>query len=43
MIMPMKLVLLLNNNKTYKAELIGTDQETDIALLKIEADEDLPL
>jgi Do/DeqQ family serine protease len=30
-----------NNNKTYDAELIGTDPNTDIALLKIEADEPL--
>jgi Do/DeqQ family serine protease len=34
--------ITLNNNKTYMAELIGTDEGTDIALLKIEADEDLP-
>jgi len=31
----------LNNKKKYKATLIGTDKSTDIALLKIEA-EDLP-
>jgi serine protease Do len=31
-----------NHNKTYDAELIGTDPKTDIALLKIDADEDLP-
>lgn len=31
-----------NNNKTYEAELLGTDPTTDIALLKIETDEDLP-
>lgn len=31
----------LNNKKTYKAELIGTDPSTDLALLKIEA-KDLP-
>ena len=31
-----------NDNKIYKAKLIGTDPKTDIALLKIEADEDLP-
>jgi Do/DeqQ family serine protease len=31
-----------NENKTYKAELVGTDPKTDIALLKIETDEDLP-
>ena len=32
----------LENNKTYKAELVGTDPNTDIAVLKIDADEDLP-
>lgn len=37
-----ELSVTLNNNKTYTAELIGTDPKTDIALLKIEADEDLP-
>lgn len=31
-----------NENKTYSAELIGADPNTDIALLKINADEDLP-
>ncbi|MDG1394643.1 MAG: trypsin-like peptidase domain-containing protein [Flavobacteriaceae bacterium] len=30
-----------NDNKTYDAKLIGTDPNTDIALLKIEADESL--
>ena len=30
--------ITLNNNKTYKAELIGTDKETDIALLKIDTE-----
>ncbi|WP_299521936.1 trypsin-like peptidase domain-containing protein [Winogradskyella sp.] len=34
--------ITLNNNKSYMAELIGTDEATDIALIKIEADEDLP-
>ena len=34
--------ITLNNNKSYMAELIGTDEATDIALLKIEPDEDLP-
>ena len=34
--------ITLNNNKSYEAELLGTDPKTDIALLKIEADEDLP-
>ncbi len=37
-----ELSVTLNNNKTYKAKIIGTDPKTDIALLKIEADEDLP-
>ncbi|WP_299111149.1 trypsin-like peptidase domain-containing protein [uncultured Winogradskyella sp.] len=34
--------ITLNNNKAYLAELIGTDETTDIALLKIVTDEDLP-
>ncbi|WP_439152651.1 trypsin-like peptidase domain-containing protein [Winogradskyella sp.] len=34
--------ITLNNNKTYMAELIGTDAVTDIALLKIDTEEDLP-
>lgn len=37
-----ELSVTLNNNKTYEAELIGADPKTDIALLKIDADEDLP-
>lgn len=37
-----ELSVTLNNNKTYTAELIGADAKTDIALLKIDADEDLP-
>lgn len=37
-----ELTVTLNNNKTYNAEIIGTDPKTDIALLKIDADEDLP-
>jgi len=36
-----KLQITLNNNKTYDAELIGADKNTDIALLKIEAKEEL--
>ncbi|MEL6810987.1 MAG: trypsin-like peptidase domain-containing protein [Bacteroidota bacterium] len=32
----------LNNNKTYPAELIGTDANSDIALIKIAADDALP-
>ena len=37
-----ELSVTLNNNKTYIAELIGADSKTDIALLKIDAEEDLP-
>ncbi len=36
-----ELEVTLNNNKTYKAEVIGTAEQSDIALLKIEADEKL--
>ena len=32
----------LNNNKTYEAEVVGTDPTTDIALIKIDAQEKLP-
>ncbi len=37
-----KLKVTLNNNKTYDAELIGSDPNTDIALIKIDADISLP-
>ncbi|MCM5663776.1 S1C family serine protease [Galbibacter mesophilus] len=37
-----ELQVTLNNNRSYRAELVGTDPETDIALIKIEADKDLP-
>ncbi len=37
-----ELEVTLNNNKAYKARLIGTDSKMDIALLKIDADEKLP-
>ncbi|MDG1528631.1 MAG: trypsin-like peptidase domain-containing protein [Polaribacter sp.] len=36
------LEVTLNNQKKYKAKLIGTDAENDIALLKIEVDMKLP-
>ena len=36
------LEITLNNRKKYKAELIATDEKNDIALLKIEADFELP-
>jgi len=34
--------ITLNNKKSYKAKLVGTDSKMDIALLKIDADEKLP-
>ncbi|MBP6558410.1 MAG: trypsin-like peptidase domain-containing protein [Flavobacterium sp.] len=37
-----ELEVTLNNNKSYKAKLIGTDSKMDIALLKISTDEKLP-
>jgi Do/DeqQ family serine protease len=37
-----QLEVTLNNNKTYEAEVIGTDPDSDIALLKIEAENALP-
>jgi len=37
-----QLQVTLNNNKTYDAKLIGTDSNSDIALIKIDADRDLP-
>ncbi|MGJ5642112.1 trypsin-like peptidase domain-containing protein [Formosa sp. S-31] len=36
------LSVTLNNNKEYDAKVIGSDDKTDIALLKIEVDEELP-
>jgi serine protease Do len=37
-----ELEVALNDNRIFKAELIGTDPKTDIALIKIDADEELP-
>jgi len=37
-----KLQVTLNNNKTYDAELIGSDSNSDIALIKIDAERKLP-
>ena len=37
-----ELSITLNDNKIYDAKIIGSDENTDIALLKIDADEDLP-
>ena len=36
-----ELEVTLNNNKTYIAEIIGKDPSTDIALIKIESEEEL--
>lgn len=37
-----ELEVTLNNNVTYKAQLIGSDEESDIALIKIDSATDLP-
>ncbi|MEL6670314.1 MAG: Do family serine endopeptidase, partial [Bacteroidota bacterium] len=37
------LEVILNDQSTYEAEIIGTDETTDVALIKINADEDLPM
>ena len=37
-----RLEVTLNNNKTYEAEVVGADEPSDIALLKIETDRPLP-
>lgn len=37
-----ELQVTLNNNKTFKATLIGADPKTDIALIKIEPEKELP-
>lgn len=37
-----ELEITLNNRKSYKAKVIGTDQKMDIALLKIDTNEKLP-
>lgn len=37
-----QLSVTLNDNRTFSAEIIGTDPKNDIALLKIEADGELP-
>ncbi|WP_343486062.1 trypsin-like peptidase domain-containing protein [Allomuricauda sp. d1] len=36
------LQVTLNNNKSYDAEVVGTDQASDIALIKVDAEGDLP-
>ncbi|AZQ44126.1 S1C family serine protease [Nonlabens ponticola] len=37
-----ELQVTLNNNRTYNATVVGTEPSSDIALIKIETDEDLP-
>ncbi len=37
-----ELQVTLNNNVTYKATLVGADKESDIALIKVDTDEELP-
>jgi len=37
-----QLEVTLNNKKSYEAEVIGTDPDSDIALLKIDVDQSLP-
>ena len=37
-----QLMVTLNDNKTYEATVVGTDPNTDIALLKVEAEASLP-
>lgn len=37
-----ELAVTLNNNQTYKAKLIGTEKQMDLALLKIDTPEKLP-
>ena len=37
-----KIQVILNDGERYDAELVGSDAKTDLALLKIEADEPLP-
>lgn len=36
------LEVTLNNNKSYKAEVVGADKDSDIALIKIDAEDALP-
>lgn len=38
-----EIIIKLSNGKEYEAEIIGTDPRTDLALIKIEADADLPI
>jgi len=38
-----EIIVRLSDRKVYEAKVIGTDKQSDVALLKIEADNDLPV
>lgn len=38
-----KITVRLNNDRSYEAKLVGADPQSDIALIKIESNEDLPV
>ena len=38
-----EIIVRMSDRTEYEAELIGSDQRSDLALLKIEADKDLPV
>ncbi len=38
-----KIIVRLNDRREFTAELVGTDKQSDMALLKIESDDDLPV
>ncbi len=38
-----EIIIALSNKKDYKAEVIGRDKKTDLALIKIDAEDDLPV
>jgi serine protease Do len=38
-----EIIVTLHNGKDYQAKVVGLDKKTDLALIKIEADEDLPV
>ena len=41
--MPSKIVVKLSNDQEYEAKVIGRDQKTDIAIIKINAKTNLPV
>lgn len=38
-----EIVVSLSNGKTYTGKVLGTDPTTDLAVVKIQTDEDLPV